>query len=213
MFREYFLGLGEVGIASELGVSSLSVPEKLLRPKEARTGAGSSLPYAEFFLVFYLLCPLICGTSFCVMQKQANGIPVTSVCPTRTNEDERRSDLSLATFLQVSLRCPRSLKLLPKTTTPLRMASQRSEALRDPKRYRPSRSSFHYRLSFPTLPQPIVPQPNRSQSSPALILPNDMPNSAQTKMGPLGQIAGGIRQTRSRRNRERTSGNTFFLCS
>ena len=55
MFRENFLGLREFGIASELGVSSLFVPEKLLRSKGAGTAAGSSLPYAEIFLVFYLV--------------------------------------------------------------------------------------------------------------------------------------------------------------
>jgi len=55
MFREDFLGLREFGIASELGVSNLSVPERLLRPKGVRMGAGSSLPYVEIFLVLYLL--------------------------------------------------------------------------------------------------------------------------------------------------------------
>ena len=54
MFGEDFLGLRELGIASELGVSSLSVPKKLLRPKGARMGAGSSLPY-EPLLVFCIL--------------------------------------------------------------------------------------------------------------------------------------------------------------
>ena len=46
MFGEDFLGLRELGIASELGVSTLSVPKKLLRAK-ARMGAGNSLPYVE----------------------------------------------------------------------------------------------------------------------------------------------------------------------
>jgi len=53
MFREYFPGLREFGISSELGVSSLSVPEEFLRRKKVRTGAGSSLPYIEGSLVFY----------------------------------------------------------------------------------------------------------------------------------------------------------------
>ena len=47
MYGEDFLGLRELGITSELGVSTLSVPKKLLRAKGTRMGAGSSLPYVE----------------------------------------------------------------------------------------------------------------------------------------------------------------------
>ena len=46
-------------------------------------------------------------------------------------------------------------------------------------------------IHFPTLPQSIVQQPTRPQSPAALLLPDDAPSLAQTKMGPLGQIAGG----------------------
>lgn len=46
-------------------------------------------------------------------------------------------------------------------------------------------------LPFPTLAQPIVQQPTQSQSPTTLILVDDVPSSAQTKMGPLGQISGG----------------------
>jgi len=41
-FGEDFLGLRELGIASELGLSNLSVPKKLMRPK--RQDARSALP-------------------------------------------------------------------------------------------------------------------------------------------------------------------------
>ena len=44
---------------------------------------------------------------------------------------------------------------------------------------------------FPTLPQPTMQQSTQSQSSVVLALPDDTPSLAQTKMGPLGQIAGG----------------------
>ena len=47
MVGEDFLGLRELGIASELGISNLSVPKKLLRPKGTRMGAGNSLPYVK----------------------------------------------------------------------------------------------------------------------------------------------------------------------
>ena len=55
MVGEDFLGLR--GIASELGISSLSVPKKLLRPKGGRMGPGSSLPYVEPLLAFYFFVP------------------------------------------------------------------------------------------------------------------------------------------------------------
>ena len=123
MFGEDFLGLRELGITSEVGVSSLSVPKKLLRPKGARVGAGSSLPYVEplpvpNFLAHSFMIPLH------TMQKQANGtsatLPATtSVCPTRVNEDGRRGHRSLATFLQVSFRCSCAVtSYQPKTPTP-----------------------------------------------------------------------------------------------
>lgn len=45
---------------------------------------------------------------------------------------------------------------------------------------------------FPTLLQPqAATQPTQSQSPAVLALPDDVPTLAQTKMGPLGQIAGG----------------------
>lgn len=109
MFGEDFLGLRELGIASELGVSNLSVPKKLLRPKGARMGPGSSLPYVETLLMPYLL-----AYSFMVplfgKQKQTNGTTASFSAATplrsaRINEDGRRSHWSLATLLQVSLRC------------------------------------------------------------------------------------------------------------
>ena len=46
-------------------------------------------------------------------------------------------------------------------------------------------------LPFPPLPHQTVQQPTQSHSPTALVLPDDVPTPAQTKMGPLGQIAGG----------------------
>ena len=44
---------------------------------------------------------------------------------------------------------------------------------------------------FPTLLPPTAQQPIQSQPPTVLTLPDDSPSQAQTKMGPLGQIAGG----------------------
>lgn len=46
-------------------------------------------------------------------------------------------------------------------------------------------------LPFPTIPQPTVQQLLQPQPPAVLILQDDVPSPAQTKMGPLGQIAGG----------------------
>ena len=105
MFGEDFLGFRELGIASEFGVSSLSVPKKLLRPKGARMGAGSSLPYVQLLVVFY---QFTCSSVF-ALQEQAYGTSATlpsapCICPTRVNTDGRRNYRTLATILQVSFR-------------------------------------------------------------------------------------------------------------
>lgn len=108
MFGEDFLGLRELGITSELGVSTLSVPKKLLRPKGARMNAGSSIPYVEQLLGFYLL-PHSSIALLSATQKQANGTSATfptatSVYSTRVDKDGRRGHRTLATFLQISFR-------------------------------------------------------------------------------------------------------------
>ena len=58
MVGEDFLGLRELGIASELGISNLSIPKELLRPKGTRMGAGSSLPYVKSSFSFSLVVHL-----------------------------------------------------------------------------------------------------------------------------------------------------------
>ena len=113
MFGEDFLGLRELGITSELGVSTLSVPKKLLRPKGTRMGAGSSLPYVKPLLACSLL-PRSSTVFLFAVQKQTDGTSTTlptatSIRPTRVNEDGRRSYWTLATFLQVSFRYPRTI--------------------------------------------------------------------------------------------------------
>jgi len=199
MFRENFLGLREFSIASELGVSNLSVPEKLLRSKGARTGAGSSSPYAEIILVFYLII-----RSSVIHLASCRSKPMEPPSPPFVPLEPTRMIDGVVCLLRPFYKSRFDAPAV-------------SSCYQKPPPHRgwghSGRGSFGIpstlgqlllpSLSFPTLPQPIMPQSNQSQWSPALMLPNDMPNSAQTKMGPLGQIAGGIRRRRSRRNRER----------
>ena len=123
MYGEDFLGLRELGIASELGVSSLSVPKKLLRAKGGRMGAGSSLPYVQAALVSSarpLTYPTVPPFA---LQEQARGtsstLPTTtSVRPTRVNEDGGRSYWTLTTFLQDTFRCPRTSRSFQTSAPP-----------------------------------------------------------------------------------------------
>ena len=78
MFGEDFLGLRELGITSELGVSNISIPKKLLRPKGTRMGTGTSLPYVKPLLVF-LVCPLICATRICSAEASQRNLPHPSL--------------------------------------------------------------------------------------------------------------------------------------
>lgn len=108
MVGEDFLGLR--GIASELGISSLSVPKKLLRPKGGRMGPGSSLPYVEPLLAFYFVVPHPHRLWF-FLQKQTVGasstLPAAAVIrTTRIDTDGRRNYRALTTVLQVSVRGP-----------------------------------------------------------------------------------------------------------
>lgn len=107
MFGEDFLGLRELGITSELGVSNLSVPKKLLRAKGQRMGPGNSLPYVDSVLVSFVRSLTL------VPQKQTERTPATfptttSVRSTRVHEDGRRSYWTPTTILQVTFRCPRT---------------------------------------------------------------------------------------------------------
>lgn len=198
MFGEDFLGLRELGIASELGVSSLSVPKKLLRPKGARTGAGSSLPYVDAFLVFYLVVRSSVVPPFASYRSKPMEPPppfpppppFVPLEPTRM-EDEvigllrpfYKSRFDALAQSQVTTPKPP-----PPTTDGVTAAGGPSGSqtmLSIPGQF--SLPSLH----FPTLPQPMVQQPTQPQSPPALVLPDDVPTLAQTKMGPLGQIAGG----------------------
>lgn len=153
MFGEDFLGLRELGIASELGVSSLSVPKKLLRPKGARVGAGSSLPYVETVLApFLLACSFMVPLFRHAEVNQQNRRLLFHRHPPSLRSNQRgwktKSSVSCGPTTRLASILLHSLKSSPPNTCPLpQMVSQRPGALRPPTLHRLSQASFCSRLS------------------------------------------------------------------
>ena len=192
MFGEDFLGLRELGIASELGVSSLSVPKKLLRPKGGRTGAGSSLPYVKPFLVFYLLThSTVVPPSALCRSKPLEPPPLFPPPPPFVPLESTRMEDEIIGLLRPFYKSRFDTLAQSQVTTPKPPPSTADgvTAVGDPSGSR-TIPSILGQLSQPSLPFPTLLQPTVQQPQ-SLILPDDAPSSAQTKMGPLGQIASG----------------------
>jgi hypothetical protein len=163
MFGEDFLGLRELGIASELGVSSLSVPKKLLRPKGARMGAGGSLPYVETLLMPHVLaCSFVVPPSCPTEANQRNRRLLFRRHPHSPHSNQRgwktKSSVSCGLTTSLASTLLHSLKSLPPNPCPPpRMVSQRSGALRPPNLRRLSQASCYSCLS----PTQHCPDPKR----------------------------------------------------
>ena len=159
MYGEDFLGLRELGITSELGVSTLSVPKKLLRAKGARMGAGNSLPYVEPALVS-TAHSLTYGTSIRPSGASQWSLRHPSPHHLHSSHSNRRGwktklldsyDPSTRLVLMPS----HNLKPPLQNLSPPRMVPQRSETLRHPNIYPPSQGSYY---SLPTPFQHCYPR-------------------------------------------------------
>ncbi|KAI6009863.1 hypothetical protein EDC04DRAFT_2772287 [Pisolithus marmoratus] len=167
---EDFLGLRELGIAAELGLSSLSVPRKLLKGKRDATGGVKAKP-AEVLLP-YPLPPAF--------------VPITSenvedqIGLLRPYYHQRLS--SLAVTAPVSGDMPHtSLPGMLPLPPPLPLPSLPSLPL----------AGGVAGLSMSTSVSQVGTDPSASQPSlplPPITLPDDPPNTAQTKVGPTGQV-------------------------
>jgi len=134
LFREGFLDLCELGVASELRVSSLSV-QKNFRNKERKNGHRKLTIVGGTASRVFPTRLLIYGTSFCAMQKQAVGTSATlptatSICPTRVGGDEG-SIIPLRPSYESLSRC--SCTITCHTHPPREVVSRRPEILRHPK--------------------------------------------------------------------------------
>ena len=195
MFGEDFLGLRELGIASELGVSSLSVPKKLLRPK-GRMGPGSSLPYVELLIFFGSFTHRWC-LYLPYRSKPTEPPPPFPPPPPFAPLESTRVESEVIGLLRPFYKSrfdalAQSQATPPKAPLP---TADGATTIGDPSTSQsipiiPGQLS-QPPLPFPTLSQPSVQQPTQPQPPTVLFLLDDVPTPAQTKMGPLGQIAGG----------------------
>ena len=153
MYGEDFLGLRELGITSELGVSSLSVPKKLLRAKGARMGPGSSLPCVDPAFVSSARS-LIYGTPVCLtgasrwsLLHPSHHLPHSSHSSQRGWKTKLSDSYDLSTSL-VSMPSHNLKPLLPNLHFPPPMVPPLPETLRHLNIYPPSQGSC-YNLHTP----------------------------------------------------------------
>lgn len=167
---EDYLGLRELGIAAEFGMSSLSIPKKLLKRKKAQNQLLSAtakpseppLPYP----------------------------PPPPFIPLASNKVEDQIGL-LKPYYQSRFAALTALPHPPPPPPPPLLGSSLPGQPAGPASTTVSSQPSHRANSYPT----IYPTPESETESrlpaPVLILPDDPPNPAQVKMGPLGQIVKG----------------------
>ncbi|KAH8110536.1 hypothetical protein DFH11DRAFT_1514277 [Phellopilus nigrolimitatus] len=160
-FGDDFLGLRELGIASELGLQSLTIPKKLLKGKNKQRNAEDSTKPKEPPLPYPPPPPFIPLESSNVDNQI--GL-LKNFYVQRFNEHAARTSSSLPPpFIK-----PPPRPLSPTTTLDLELNGQ------DVAAYQQEQA------------QNAVPVPN--PAAPTLTLPDDPPPPARTKSGPLGQI-------------------------
>ena len=152
MYGEDFLGLRELGITSELGVSSLSVPKKLLRAKGARMGAGNSLPYVDPAFVSsarsltYGISARPTGASRWSLHHHSHRPLHSSHSSQRGWKTKLLDSYDLSTSL-VSIPSHNPKPFLPNPHSLPRVVSQLSETLRHLNIYPPSQGSCYNLLT------------------------------------------------------------------
>lgn len=169
---EDFLGLRELGIAAELGLSSLSVPRKLLKGKRDATGGVKAKP-AEVLLPYPPPPPFLPVTSKNVEDQ---------IGLLRPYYHQRLSSLAVTTPVPGEMPITSLLGVLPLPPPP------------PP----PSLPSLHLPLpggvtgpAISTSVSQVKTDPSTSQQPlphPSTTLPDDPPNPAQTRVGPTGHV-------------------------
>lgn len=175
-FGEDFLGLRELGIASELGLSSLTIPKKLLKGKHKQHNAQEMKPKEP-------PPPYPPPPPF---------IPVES-----THLDSVPGLLKPFYVRRFNEQASRSMPPLPPPF--IRPPPSSHPAVSRPQPPIPSRplsptSSLEMQLIAEVEPEGTTQSPPPLQGpipnpvAPPIALPDDLPNPARTKIGPLGQI-------------------------
>ncbi|KAI5116535.1 hypothetical protein M0805_009046 [Coniferiporia weirii] len=159
-FGDDFLGLRELGIASELGLQSLTIPKKLLKGKNRQRGAQDGAKPSEPPLPYPLPPPFVSLESAHVDGQI--GL-LRGFYMQRFNEHASRTPGHPPPFVK-----PPQRPLTPTTSLQLEIEG------RDP-------IAFQQEQIRDALP---VPNP----VAPPLALPDDAPPPSRTRSGPLGQI-------------------------
>ena len=205
VFGDDFLGLRELGVASELRVSTLSVPKELPRAK-ARMGTGNSLPYVKpLFVSSPRLFTFIRTVETSLWNfRHPSHRHLHSSHSSQRGWKTKLLDFCVPSSSPVSMPS-RRLKLLPQNPhSPPRTAPQYLESLRHPNLHRSFQGSCcshlspfqHYRN-----PPPInLHHLNNHQYSPFQTMCQPRP---KRRWGLSGRSLVGNRRTLARRNPRR----------
>jgi transcriptional activator SPT7 len=163
-FGEDFLGLRELGIASEFGLSSLTIPKKLLKNKNKGRDELNATAYVPF--------------SFCrVYILRFNSIKLNEPPPPYPPPPPFVPITPAMVDDQIGLLKP--------------YYQSRLSALMGPSPMQPPSAPPAAAFGTPVNVSPSMPGPPPIASPPSISLLDDAPNPAQIKMGPIGQIVKG----------------------
>lgn len=159
-------------------------------------GAGSSLPYVELLLVFYPFAHLSEVFVLPCRSKPTEPPPPFPPPPSFVPLESTRMEDEIIGLLRPYYKTRFDVLAQSQVAPPKPPLSITGgiTAVGNPPTSQTTAvqgQMFQPLIPFPTLPQPPAPQPTQPQSPTVLILQDDSPNTAQTKMGPLGQISGG----------------------
>ncbi|KAJ7215027.1 hypothetical protein GGX14DRAFT_518637 [Mycena pura] len=184
---EDYLGLRELGIAAEFGMSSLSIPKKLLRSKRRGLGAGGAghIAPAPPPLPYPLPAPFVPLTRAKVESQ------IGLLQPYYINRFTAVAAAAAPPRLPVPppLPGPMGLPPLPGPSLPGLALATLPGPLAPAPAPAPAIATAMPPPPPPLLPLPLPPPPVAPpEVLPGLELPDDAPTPLQTKMGPVGQI-------------------------
>lgn len=209
---EDFLGLRELGIAQELGLSSLSVPKRLLKGKK---GVPGNIQWVVFF---FRMRPLLTVYFFLLLRRAKPAeaplpyplpppfLPVTSknvedqIGLLRPYYHQRLASLTVTAPVPLGASVPGmpGVSAAPGTQGMHNLTIPGLPPLPPPPPLH-----FPSRLPGPGVPIPTpaalpasrfpsassgIPLPDQPSPGPVVSLPEDPPNPSQSKLGPIGQV-------------------------
>ena len=168
LLGEDYLGLRELGIAAEFGMSSLTIPKKLLRGKRPQKASGAA--YVSHFR-------LVSSSTQCPIRSKPKEPPPPYPPPPpfhllayKTLDDQ----IGLLKPYYQSRFTALAQETAAKSAAPPPLPAPQLAGTPAP--------------DIPAVAPPAAAQPSEVSIPPDFVLPDDPPNSAQVRIGPLGQI-------------------------